>query len=176
MYASFMFFLVVGLAIYGTVAATKKRKEGTKYNGFEESKIAESKNDSESELKDEKLISEINLIKETLSNAIEKGGHDSSRIKIAFQKKLNLPEEIACFKRKSGWYYYSSDDRNRGIYRGPYDLNTLIHVLAFRLPIEKDERMELDQKFPSEAFNSGNYLSTKSFLTVEQIEKFESSL
>ncbi len=170
MYASFMFLLIVGLAIYGTVAATKKRNEGRKYNGFDKSKLSEETKETESGIKDEKLTAEINLIKVTLSTAIKKGGHDPSRIKIAFEEKLNLPEEISCFKRESGWYYYTSDERNRGIYRGPYDMNTLIHVLAFRLPIEKNERMELDKTFPSEAFNSGDYLSTKSYLTLDGIK------
>ncbi len=119
------------------------------------------------------MIEEFNTIKTVLEKALIENNYNPQDFCISYEKIKGIPEEIVCYKRKLGWYYYISDERNYGLFRGPYDYNALIQVLSFKLPLSDESVEKIEKKYYSKAMKEGKYLDNKIFTTLEDIDKYE---
>ena len=116
----------------------------------------------------------FNTIKTVLENALIEDGFDPQRFNISYEKIQGIPYEIVCFKKRLGWYYYMSDEKNWGCYRGPYNFNVFVQILSYKLPLSDESIRKIEQKFYSkkmEDFFCDNY-----YLTREEIDEYEKKL
>lgn len=109
-----------------------------------------------------KIISEL-----LIQNGIE------NKVTISYGNIIGCPEEIAIFRKKLGWYYYISDDKNQGYYKGPYDLNALIVLVTFIFPLSKDVHDFIRNKYRSFKMDNFEYVDYKLYTSEQEIDAFE---
>lgn len=95
------------------------------------------------------------------------------KIKINYGKTLNIPEEISVLQKTLGWYLYKTGDRGNGYYDGPYDVNALIGMLIYSLPLKIDVKEDFVKKFPSKKMDDGDYFDNQIFYSEFDIDAYE---
>ena len=115
------------------------------------------------------MYKEIKSIMDTIlkQNNIEK------TVTLSYGSIKGIPEELAVFRRKLGWYYYFSDDRNNGFYTGPYDFNALILSICNEMPLDKDFHADIRSKYRSQKMDDFYYCDNELFKTEEEIDRYE---
>lgn len=119
------------------------------------------------------MTEDFNNIKNVLENALTENNYNPQDFSISYEKIKGIPEEIVCYKKRLGWYYYLSDERNYGLYRGPYDYNGFIQVLSFKLPLSEESIKKIEQEYYSKEMAEGKYFDNKIFRTLEEIDQYE---
>ena len=95
------------------------------------------------------------------------------KVTISYGSIKRFPEELAVFRKKLGWYYYLSDDRNNGYYKGPYDLNALIQLVTYRFPLDNQITDRISEDFPSSRLDNLEYIYYEPFYSEEAIDLYE---
>jgi hypothetical protein len=75
---------------------------------------------------DNMLNEEIEIIKNTLNENME--GNMEKYQNFHVGELLEVPNQCGCFKRKSSWYTYVTDEKNFCTFSGPFSLKGIIYA------------------------------------------------
>ena len=111
-------------------------------------------------------------IKNTMDSVLKQNNIENT-VTLSYGSIKGIPEELAVFRKKLGWYYYISDDRNNGYYTGPYDFNALILKLCNKLHLSNDYHEKIRSKYRSQKMDDFYYCDNELFRTEEEIDLYE---